>query len=67
MPEEGRYCYVSILKESLSYASWLSVYGFSERQRLVAEFVEYIHTPEGEGGWQRVLRKSQRGRGGGQV
>ncbi len=42
MPEEGHYCYVSILKEGLSYAAWLSVYGFGERQRLAAEFVEYI-------------------------
>jgi len=42
MPEEGRYGYVSILKEGLSYAAWLSVYGFGERQRLAAEFVEYI-------------------------
>jgi hypothetical protein len=42
MPEEDRYCYVSILKEGLSYAAWLSVYGFGERQRLAAEFVEYI-------------------------
>ncbi len=42
MPEEGRYGYVSILKEGLSYAAWLSVYGFGEQQRLAAEFVEYI-------------------------
>jgi Fe2+ transport system protein FeoA len=30
MPEEGRYGYVSILKEGLSYAAWISEYG-SER------------------------------------
>ena len=42
MPEEDRYCYVSILKEGLSYAARLSVYGFGERQRLATEFVEYI-------------------------
>jgi len=42
MPEEGREGYVSVLKEGLSYAAWLSVYG-SERQReLAAEFVSYI-------------------------
>jgi hypothetical protein len=43
MPEEGRYGYVSILKEGLSYAAFLSVYGKDEQQRrLAAEFVEYI-------------------------
>jgi len=42
MPEGGRDGYVSILKEGLSYAAWLSVYGSGKRQRLAAEFVEYI-------------------------
>jgi len=41
MPE-GRDGYVSILKEGLAYAAWLSVHGSSEQQRLVARFVEYI-------------------------
>jgi hypothetical protein len=42
MPEEGRDGYVSVLKEGLAYAAWLSVYG-SERQReLAAEFVDHI-------------------------
>jgi hypothetical protein len=41
-PEEGRDGYVSILKEGLAYAAWLSVHGKGERQRLVAEFVNYI-------------------------
>jgi hypothetical protein len=42
MPEGGEKGYVSILKEGLSYAARLSVYG-SERQReLAAEFVNYI-------------------------
>jgi hypothetical protein len=42
MPEEGRYGYVSILKEGLARAARLSVYG-SERQReLAAEFISYI-------------------------
>ncbi len=42
MPEEGRYGYVSILREGLAHAAWLSVYG-SERQReLAADFVKYI-------------------------
>jgi len=42
MPEEGRYGYVSILKEGLAYAAWLSVHGSDKQRRLVAEFVEYI-------------------------
>jgi len=43
MPEEGRYGYVSILREGLAYAAWLSVYGKDEQQRrLAVDFVEYI-------------------------
>jgi len=42
MPEEGHYGYVSVLKEGLAYAAWLSVYGSGEQRRLAAEFVEYI-------------------------
>ncbi len=42
MPEGGKAGYVNILKEGLSYAAWLSVYGSGEQQRLAAEFVEYI-------------------------
>ena len=43
MPEEGRYGYISILKEGLAHAAWLSVYGKDEQQRkLAAAFVEYI-------------------------
>ncbi len=41
MPE-GRDGYVSVLKEGLAYAAWLSVHGSGEQQRLVADFVEYI-------------------------
>jgi hypothetical protein len=41
MPEGGK-GYVSILKEGLAYAAWLSVHGSGERQRLAADFVEYI-------------------------
>jgi hypothetical protein len=33
---------VSILREGLERAAWLSVYGSGEQQRLAAEFVEYI-------------------------
>jgi hypothetical protein len=42
MPEEGRYGYVSILREGLAYAAWLSVYGEGEQRELAAKFVEYI-------------------------
>jgi hypothetical protein len=42
MPEGGMRGYVSILKEGLAYAAWLSVHGEGERQRLAARFVEYI-------------------------
>ncbi|MFZ8838799.1 MAG: hypothetical protein ACO2PM_07650 [Pyrobaculum sp.] len=33
---------VSILRESLERAAWLSVYGSGEQRRLAAEFVSYI-------------------------
>jgi len=42
MPEEGRDGYVSILREGLAYAAWLSVHGEGERQELAAKFVNYI-------------------------
>jgi hypothetical protein len=42
MPEEGRYGYVSILKDGLAYAAWLSVNSEGEQQKLVANFVELI-------------------------
>jgi hypothetical protein len=42
MPEDGRYGYVSIRREGLAHAAWLSVHGEGERQRLAAEFVSYI-------------------------
>ena len=42
MPEGDRDGYVSVLKEGLAYAAWLSVHGSGEQQRLAAEFVNYI-------------------------
>jgi hemerythrin-like domain-containing protein len=42
MPEEGRYGYVSILKEGLARAARLSVYGKDEQQRWAADFVKII-------------------------
>jgi hypothetical protein len=42
MPEGGRDGYVYIRREGLAHAAWLSVRGKGKRQRLAAEFVEYI-------------------------
>jgi len=42
MPEGGKNGYVSILREGLAHAAWLSVHGSGEQQKLAAEFVEYI-------------------------
>ncbi len=42
MPEGGREGYVSILKEGLAYAAWLSVYGTEGQRDLAARFVERI-------------------------
>jgi hypothetical protein len=42
MPEGGEKGYVSVLKEGLAYAAWLSVHGEGEQQRLAAEFVKII-------------------------
>jgi hypothetical protein len=50
MPEGGRDGYVSILKEGLAYAAWLSIRGSEEQRRLAAEFVEYILQRAGEEG-----------------
>ncbi len=57
MPEGGRYGYVRILREGLTYAAWLSVRGEGERQRLAAEFVEYIFQKAKEAG-EDVYRKA---------
>jgi hypothetical protein len=60
MPEEGRYGYVSILKEGLAHAAFLSVYGKDEQQRrLAAEFVEYILQRAEEAG-DDVYEKAQK-------
>ncbi len=43
MPEGGERGYVSILKEGLAYAAWLSAHGEDEQQRrMAAAFVELI-------------------------
>ncbi len=59
MPEEGRYGYVSILKEGLARAAFLSVYGKDEQQRrLAAEFVEHI-LKRAEKAGEDVYRKAE--------
>jgi len=58
MPEGGKAGYVLVLKEGLAYAAWLSVYGSGERQRLAAEFVEYILQRAREAG-EEVYEKAK--------
>ncbi|MDT7870456.1 MAG: hypothetical protein RQ839_09805, partial [Thermoproteus sp.] len=59
MPEGGGEGYVSILKEGLAYAAFLSVYGEGEQQKLAAKFVEYIlERAEKEG--KEVFKKAQK-------
>jgi hypothetical protein len=58
MPEGGKRGYVRILREGLAYAAWLSAYGSGDRQRLAAEFVEYILQRAGEEG-DDVYRKAE--------
>jgi hypothetical protein len=57
-PGEGRDGYVYIRREGLAYAAWLSVHGEGERQRLAAEFVEYILQRAKEAG-DDVYRKAE--------
>jgi len=42
MPEGGREGYVSILKEGLAHAAWLSIRGSEGQRELAADFVDYI-------------------------
>ena len=66
MPEEGRDGYVSVLKEGLAYAAWLSVRGRRERQRMAAKFVERILKRAEEKGkkvYEKVFRDCRRGQG----
>jgi GNAT superfamily N-acetyltransferase len=65
MPESGKMGYVSILKEGLERAAWLSVHGEEERQRLATEFVEYIlqrAKEEGENVYRKALEVVEEGR-----
>jgi hypothetical protein len=58
MPESGKKGYVSILKEGLAYAAWLSVHGSERQQELAAEFVEYILQRAREAG-EEVYEKAK--------
>ena len=42
MPEGGKAGYVSLLKEGLAYAAWLSVHSSGKQRELAVEFVKYI-------------------------
>jgi len=57
-PKGGREGYVSILREGLERAAWLSVHGEGDRQRLAAEFVGYILQRAGEEG-DAVYKKAK--------
>jgi hypothetical protein len=59
MPEGDKAGYVSVLKEGLACAAWLSVYGSGEQQRLVAEFVDYILQRAWEAG-KEVYEKAKK-------
>jgi hypothetical protein len=64
-PKGGREGYVSILREGLERAAWLSVHGEGDRQRLAAEFVGYIlqrAREEGSAVYEKALEIVERGR-----
>jgi len=64
MPEGGEAGYLYILREGLEHAARLSVYGFGERQRLAAEFVEYIlqrAREEGDDVYKKALEVVEEG------
>jgi len=58
MPEGGKNGYVSILREGLAHAAWLSVRGSGEQQKLAAELVEYILRRAREAG-EKVYEKAK--------
>jgi hypothetical protein len=65
-PEGGRAGYISILKEGLIYAAWLSARGRDERQRrLAAEFVERIlkrAEERGSAAYERIRKMIEKGK-----
>jgi 23S rRNA pseudoU1915 N3-methylase RlmH len=58
MPKSGKKGYVSILKEGLAYAAWISVHGSGRQRELAAEFVEYILQRAREAG-EEVYEKAK--------
>jgi len=65
MPEGGKKGYVSILREGLERAAWLSAHGEGEQRRLAADFVEYIlerAEKEGEEVHEKALEIVKRGK-----
>jgi hypothetical protein len=58
-PEGGKTGYVSILKEGLAHAAWLSVYGSGRQRELAADFVKYILKRAEEEG-KEVYEKAQK-------
>ncbi len=59
MPKGGKAGYVSILKEGLAHAAWLSVYGSGRQRKLAADFVKYILKRAEEEG-KEVYKKAQK-------
>jgi len=65
MPDGGKAGYVSILREGLERAAWLSVHGEGDQQKLAAEFVDLIlKRAEKKGGavYEKALEVVRRGR-----
>ena len=65
MPKGGRDGYVSILKEGLAFAAWLSVHGSGEQRRLAEDFISYIlerAKEEGEDVYRKALEVVEEGR-----
>jgi hypothetical protein len=59
MPEGGGMGYVSILREGLEHAAWLSVHSEGKQRELAADFVEYIlqrAKEEGEEVYEKVKK-----------
>jgi len=58
MPEGGGKGYVSILKEGLAHAAWLSVHGSGRQRELAVDFVEHILQRAREAG-EDVRKKAE--------
>jgi hypothetical protein len=59
MPEGGKAGYVSLLKEGLAYAAWLSVHSSGRQRELAAEFVNYI-LQRAEEASEKVYEKAEK-------